>query len=1706
MIEQSGLFIKELKKRMSNQNKLRNLENKKIELVRKLQLCEHYKEKITKFVQELNNQYNNGLINYKEYYYKLNRALDQRTPEQWIKEYDSSIWYYKHSLNSCEREIKKQENKAKIAPVVMIAVIFMILGFGFLFLKPAITGLIVGIERDAYTQEINLVVNESSVDEWQPEHAGILRSARVSGKILGNGSVRIYLDDKLVLDSSKLEKSGISMITGLAVSDLTETNESTVFNETNENITNITEETENITAQEIESITNITVPEENITVLEEIETNITIPEEIDVSENITMPEEDVPELPEENITAPISELVEVNITEIIFTDVCIETCSLDLNKISYDLRFEIEDAVLYLDSISYTIRPIKIPEEVPKAVENISKLEETIQGQAEINKPVKWTKKITLDETSSDLTVKLPKNISNIKVSKIKDKIKEEISLDKLKIREDEQLKPIKEYVAKKTEDPEEETELIIEEDVKEIEIEYYTKAPEVTEKEINAHKKQIVVSSDVHYTNITAYTTITEAPKDSIKLYRTTGGIRELTQIVNYTDTNNNSLIDYIGWIVPSLSNETYEVEITILNVQSYPTVGGNWTVKFNTTGTANLTIRAVNGTTWSNTNEDNDLKLLEIKCGNEILNYYWINNSVLISNYSCDNETGFETSKVLTPGKHHLEFDFGGIKALAHNWAGNSPTIKWELPTPPDGNITENNWVYLNTTIIDDNETSAFFDWNYSLLAYWNFEHISTVDGTVYDNSTYGYDGTLYNHATNTTVTGKFGDALAFDGVDDYIKIEDVMVTNPSELTIAAWIKKEDRGSGTYEVALHQASNSNIGTSSYFIGVESNDNLLATIGANSGAPSTWEAGRITPNTPAVYGQWYHLAAVWDGSVVRVYLDGEWNKQYDLASYTPWTTPTRIGASNDGTTYQFGGDVDEVLIVERALSAEEILALYNNTANRLYHNFTDLSPGLYNYSAYVIDEDGNLNITEERNITLEEKINPKIGLKVITPPDFNALNVTQNAFFNVSANVSCHDANCGEINVSLEAETCDIEVFDESGNFTVPAEITEVQVLVVGGGGSAGTQGDCGTATGSGGGGAGGLIYNESYSVTPGQVINITIGAGGIAPISTGIGLNGGDSIFGTINASGGGGGAHRYDTSAANGGSGGGGGYACAGGTGVAGQGYAGGTGTNDFGGSGGGGASEVGVSGSGDDGQNGGDGKDYSSIFGTDIGDGGWFAGGGGGGAKDSCIGGTGGNGGGGDGVANLNGTSAINGTGGGGGGSGDNGHKGGDGGSGIVIVKYSQIIEGPINTTIGATPFYTNAITNPLTTSSLDAEKSEIITFWINATGSATSEINYTFFVYANMVSDSSIENKSGEWDVTIVEAPVDTEYPQFSAYWDDNATLEESGTGHFNITVENTNGTVLLEINGTNVTATNLTLNVYNVSYDFITNDTYTYRWHSWGNGTLENYNVSDDRSYVVNASANQPPTITDISDISEQSVTEAGVSYVEFFVLASDENGADNLNGTSLNATFSKAGEETRFNSSCSWKNDVNTTTANYTCTIGIWYWDGAGTWNVNATILDLSSAQSASYGEIFTLQETTAMVMSPTALGWLTINLTSTNVLSNTDPIIINNTANKNITDGNVKVTAIGLKGAEITSEFIYAENFSVNTADACGGTDMVNNTATAVSGSTAYKGNNSAGEGQEELYFCLKGMLQTISAQTYSATGGDSWTIAVE
>ena len=281
------------------------------------------------------------------------------------------------------------------------------------------------------------------------------------------------------------------------------------------------------------------------------------------------------------------------------------------------------------------------------------------------------------------------------------------------------------------------------------------------------------------------------------------------------------------------------------------------------------------------------------------------------------------------------------------------------------------------------------------------------------------------------------------------------------------------------------------------------------------------------------------------------------------------------------------------------------------------------------------------------------------------------------------------------------------------TSQWTVPANVNSVEVLVVGGGGGGGS--DMG-----GGGGAGGVRYTANYPTTPGETISVTVGGGGVgAPAGQGQvrGSSGSNSVFGSITSHGGGGGSSRHDGSgapAADGASGGG----AAGGRGnqdfpATGSGYGGGNRGRSIypgeghdgawstvtrwypGGGGGAGSPGQAAPGHGGDGVanditgsilywgGGGGGSGYQGIGG----DGG--IGGGGGGAVGTTFGGRGynnGNGGGGGGTSTWaqtpGGNAGANTGGGGGGGSHYNSNNyGGNGGSGIVIVKHNAA--SPVN---------------------------------------------------------------------------------------------------------------------------------------------------------------------------------------------------------------------------------------------------------------------------------------------------------------------------------------------------------------------------------------------------------------------------------------
>lgn len=103
------------------------------------------------------------------------------------------------------------------------------------------------------------------------------------------------------------------------------------------------------------------------------------------------------------------------------------------------------------------------------------------------------------------------------------------------------------------------------------------------------------------------------------------------------------------------------------------------------------------------------------------------------------------------------------------------------------------------------------------------------------------------------------------------------------------------------------------------------------------------------------------------------------------------------------------------------------------------------------------------------------------------------------------------------------------IQIFNKSGTFIVPPGVTRIRVRVWGAGGSGGNAVNSPRSKAASGGGGGGLAI-KIIDTTPGTSYAVTVGTGGAAvDVSTGTGIAGGTSSFGSVCSATGGGGGNR-------------------------------------------------------------------------------------------------------------------------------------------------------------------------------------------------------------------------------------------------------------------------------------------------------------------------------------------------------------------------------------------------------------------------------------------------------------------------------------------------------------------------------------------------------------------------------------------------
>ena len=207
--------------------------------------------------------------------------------------------------------------------------------------------------------------------------------------------------------------------------------------------------------------------------------------------------------------------------------------------------------------------------------------------------------------------------------------------------------------------------------------------------------------------------------------------------------------------------------------------------------------------------------------------------------------------------------------------------------------------------------------------LLAWWKFDE--TEGSNVSDSSGNSYAGTLVGEPQWQPSGGKISGALQLDGKDDYVEItKNANFDLTDQITVMAWIKVNAFDKAWQSIVTK-------GDNSWRMQRNGQTNTLyfACTGVSN---NVW--GNVVGKTDVNDGSWHHVAGVYDGKKVYLYLDGKLDISSEASGrINKNNCPVLIGENAERTERQWNGLIDDVRIYNCALGKADVEALGSGKA-----------------------------------------------------------------------------------------------------------------------------------------------------------------------------------------------------------------------------------------------------------------------------------------------------------------------------------------------------------------------------------------------------------------------------------------------------------------------------------------------------------------------------------------------------------------------------------------------------------------------------------------------------------------------------------------------------------------------------------------------------------------------------------------------------
>jgi hypothetical protein len=237
--------------------------------------------------------------------------------------------------------------------------------------------------------------------------------------------------------------------------------------------------------------------------------------------------------------------------------------------------------------------------------------------------------------------------------------------------------------------------------------------------------------------------------------------------------------------------------------------------------------------------------------------------------------------------------------------------------------------------------------------LVGWWPF------NGNANDESGNGYNGNVSGSLLTSDRFNNSNNAYNFDGVDDYILASPVLPIGSAPRTVSSWFRTT---AGTIPSSQYPNIQFITGWGNAFSGAVIFPQHVQAPSGRAYFESGSSANQLFSENAVNNGQWHHFITTYDGpsSRVKIYIDGILEDSSATLNLT--TANSNFGIGNaPWANIPFNGQIDDIAIWNRALTPQEISALYtaSSTNNNEASNTTANVPGAISYQAVARDTQG---------------------------------------------------------------------------------------------------------------------------------------------------------------------------------------------------------------------------------------------------------------------------------------------------------------------------------------------------------------------------------------------------------------------------------------------------------------------------------------------------------------------------------------------------------------------------------------------------------------------------------------------------------------------------------------------------------------------------------------------------------------------------